>query len=155
MDWEQQVAELWAGDTEAPGFVERAAEIAAACPYGDGSGVFELAGAHDSTGAPAEAVPLYREALARGLPESRRRQATVQLASSLRNLGDPAAGVELLTPELPVDDELSAAVRGFLALCLADAGREREAVGVALGALAPTLTRYRRSLTAYAAELAP
>ncbi|SCX54642.1 Tetratrico peptide repeat-containing protein [Klenkia marina] len=154
MDWEQRVRDLWAGDTDAPGFVDRAAEVAAACPYGDGSGVFELAGAHDSTGAPAEAVELYREALARGLPESRRRQATVQLASSLRNLGDPAAGVELLVGELAVEDELSAAVRGFLALCLADAGREREAVGVALGALAPTVTRYRRSLTAYAAELA-
>lgn len=155
MDWEQRVDALWAGDTEAPGFVERAAEVAAACPYDDGSGVFELAGAHDSTGAPARAVELYRQALARGLPESRRRQATVQLASSLRNLGDPRAGVQLLTAELDVDDEYSTAVRAFLALCLADAGREREAVGVALGAVAPTLTRYRRSLTAYAAELAP
>lgn len=154
MDWEQQVVELWAGDVDAPGFVDRAAEVARACPYGDGSGLFELAGAHDSTGAPEQAVPRYREALARGLTGVRRRRATIQLASSLRNLGDPAAGVALLEPELAVDDELSAAVRGFLALCLADTGREREALGLALGALAPTLPRYQRSLAAYAGELA-
>ncbi|WP_207508222.1 tetratricopeptide repeat protein [Klenkia brasiliensis] len=153
MDWDQQVAQLWAGDVEGPGFVERAEAVASACPYGDGSGLFELAGAHDSTGAPAEAVPRYREALARGLTGVRRRRATIQLASSLRNLGDPAAGVALLEPELAVDDELSAAVRGFLALCLADTGREREALGLALGALASTLPRYQRSMAAYAGEL--
>jgi hypothetical protein len=33
------------------------------------------------------------------------------------------------------------------------AGREREAVGVALRALAPQLTRYARSVAAYAREL--
>lgn len=147
------MAQLWAGDVDAPDFVERAAAVAQACPYDDGSGLFELAGAHDSTGSPAEAVPRYREALARGLTGVRRRRATIQLASSLRNLGDPAAGVALLEPELAVDDELSAAVRGFLALCLADTGRERAALGLALGALAPTQPRYQRSLAAYAEAL--
>ena len=47
-------------------------------------------------------------------------------------------------------DELAA----FLALALTSAGREREAVAVALTALAPHLTRYTRSVTAYAANLA-
>mgnify|MGYP001125804914 CR=1 FL=1 len=49
---------------------------------------------------------------------------------------------------------LAGAVRGFLALCLADTGREREALALALGALAPTLPRYQRSLAAYAEALA-
>ena len=41
----------------------------------------------------------------------------------------------------------------FLALALVDAGREREAVSVALGALAPHLVRYERSLGNYARML--
>lgn len=147
------MAALWAQDDEHR-LVDRMTALAAECPTGDGAGVFELAGAYDSTGSPAEAVSRYEEALQLGLTGTRRRQATVQLASSLRNLGRPADGAALLDAELgQPSDDLDDAVRGFLALCLADAGREREALGVALGALAPHLTRYRRSLTAYAAEL--
>ena len=41
------------------------------------------------------------------------------------------------------------AVRGFLALALVDVGREREAVSLALRALAPHLPRYQRSLANY------
>jgi hypothetical protein len=47
-------------------------------------------------------------------------------------------------------DELDDAVRGFLALALVDVGREREAVTLALTALAPHLPRYQRSLANYA-----
>lgn len=39
---------------------------------------------------------------------------------------------------------------GFLALALVDVGREREAVALALGALAPHLARYQRSMGNYA-----
>jgi Tetratrico peptide repeat len=46
-------------------------------------------------------------------------------------------------------DELDDAVRGFLALALIDVGQEREAAAIALGALAPHLPRYQRSLTNY------
>ena len=38
----------------------------------------------------------------------------------------------------------------FLALALVDTGREREAVSVALAALAPHLPKYQRSVAAYA-----
>lgn len=41
-------------------------------------------------------------------------------------------------------------VSAFLALGLADTGREREALAVALAALAPHLPRYQRSLANYA-----
>jgi Tetratrico peptide repeat len=47
-------------------------------------------------------------------------------------------------------DHLDDAVRAFLALALVDTGREREAVSLALAALAPHLPRYQRSLAAYA-----
>jgi hypothetical protein len=59
--------------------------------------------------------------------------------------------VALLTAELhEASDHLDDAVHGFLALALVDVGREREAVSHALGALAPHLPRYQRSLGAYA-----
>ncbi len=78
----------------------------------------------------------------------------IQLASSLRNLGEVDESVRLLTAERDTgSDELDDAVRAFLALALTDAGREREAVGIALTALAPHLSRYRRSVTNYASEL--
>jgi Tetratrico peptide repeat len=119
---------------------------------------FERASAWDSTGHPDEAVPLYRSALGAGLTGLRRRRATIQLASSLRNLGAADEAVALLSAELsaPVDGEAAAlgdAVRAFLALALADVGRPREAAALALEALAPHLPRYQRSLGAYARAL--
>jgi hypothetical protein len=120
---------------------------------------FEQACAWDSTGHSDRAVPLYRVALATGLTGLRRRRATIQLASSLRNLGAVEESVALLSAELAasVDDPeavaLDDAVRGFLALALVDAGRAREAASLALGALAPHLPRYQRSLGAYAGAL--
>ncbi len=119
---------------------------------------FERASAWDSTGHPDEAVPLYRSALAAGLTGLRRRRATIQLASSLRNLGAADEAVTLLSAELaaPVEGEaadLGDAVRAFLALALVDVGRPREAAALALEALAPHLPRYQRSLGAYARAL--
>jgi hypothetical protein len=76
------------------------------------------------------------------------------MASSLRNLGDAEESVALLTAERERgSDHLDDAVCGFLALALADAGREREALSIALDALAPHLPRYQRSLGNYAREL--
>jgi hypothetical protein len=119
---------------------------------------FERACAWDSTGHPDRAVPLYRSALATGLTGLRRRRATIQLASSLRNLGAADYAVALLSAELsaPVEGEAAAladAVRAFLALALVDVGRPREAASLALEALAPHLPRYQRSLGAYARDL--
>ena len=94
-------------------------------------------------------MPLYRSALATGLTGLRRRRATIQLASSLRNLGAADEAVSLLSAELaaPVDGEAAAltdAVRAFLALALVDVGQPREAASLALGALAAHLPRYQR-----------
>lgn len=117
----------------------------------DPAGLFERASALDAADREAEAVPLYRRALARGLPPGPRRRAVIQLASSLRNIGDSAQAAELLTAELDAPpDELDDAVRAFLALALADIGREREAVSVALTALAPHLHEYESAVSGYA-----
>lgn len=158
-NWEDRVAAAWASFDEYP--EERAHEFRAlidtlVAELTDDSplGPFEQACAWDSTGHSDKAVPLYREALARGLDGYKGRRAKIQLSSSLRNIGQAQAGVELLTPELDApSDELDDAVRACLALCLSSLGRDREGLSLVLGALAPHLPRYQRSMANYARAL--
>ena len=156
--WESRLAALWSEiDRHEPqAFVSNVESLVAELPARDAIGLFELASAQDSTGHPDLAAPLYRAALTAGLEGLRRRRATIQLASSLRNLGNPREAVELLFIELDApSDELDGAVRAFLALGLVDLGREREAAAQALLALSKYLPRYNRSLARYASEMAP
>jgi Tetratrico peptide repeat len=156
--WESRLAALWSAiDRHAPGaFVEQIDALVAELPSGSAVGLFERASARDSTGHPDLAVPLYRAALKAGLSGLRRRRAAIQLASSLRNLGNAGEAAELLFAERHVaSDELDGAVRAFLALALVDLGREREAVAHGLIALSNYLPRYNRSLARYAREIAP
>ncbi|MFF3201882.1 MULTISPECIES: tetratricopeptide repeat protein [unclassified Streptomyces] len=161
-DWEDRVTAAWAGFDAYP--QERAAEfravidkLVAELPEGSPLGPFERACAWDSTGHSDRAAPLYRDALARGLTEVsgyKGRRAKIQLASSLRNIGQADEGVKLLTPELDArSDELDDAVRACLALCLSSLGRDREGLSLVLGALAPHLPRYQRSMANYAKAL--
>ena len=155
-EWERRLALLWQSIDDLPEdeFLGAMEKLVAELPPDDPVGPFERASAFDSTGHPDQAVPLYRQALDRGLSGQRRRRAVIQLASSLRNLGGVEESVALLTDELAAgSDDLDDAVRAFLALALTSAGREREAVSMALTALAPHLTRYNRSLEAYAREI--
>lgn len=160
--WEDRVAAAWTRLDDYP--EERAHEfraliddLVAELPDDSPLGSFERACAWDSTGHSDKAVPLYREALERGLDEVSRyksRRARIQLASSLRNTGQAEEGVKLLTPELVgYSDELDDAVRAFLALCLSSLGRDREGLSLVLGALAPHLPRYQRSTANYARAL--
>ena len=154
--WDDRLATLWAAiDRYDPDtFVSHIEAMAAELPPGSAIGIFERASAQDSTGHPELAVPLYRAALAAGLTGLRRRRATIQLASSLRNLGDAATAADLLFAELrSSSDELDGAVRAFLALALVDLGREREAVAISLTALSAYLPRYNRSLARYARDI--
>lgn len=97
---------------------------------------------------------LYRAALEAGLSGLRRRRATIQLASPLRNPGNAAETAGLLFDEIRApSDELDGAVHAFLALALVDLGREREAAGLSLAALSKYLPGYDRSLARYASEL--
>ncbi|MFJ2258529.1 tetratricopeptide repeat protein [Streptomyces sp. NPDC087844] len=150
------MAAAWAGfeadpETDAADFRALIDALVAELPADSPAAPFERACAWDSTGHSDNAVPLYREALALGLDGYRGRRAKIQLSSSLRNLGRPEEGVKLLSPELVgVSDELDDAVRATLALCLASLGREREGLSLVLGALAPHLPRYQRSMANYA-----
>ncbi|MFG2473429.1 tetratricopeptide repeat protein [Streptomyces fagopyri] len=155
-DWEERTAAAWAtfddyAEADAADFRAVIDALVAELPADSPVGPFERACAWDSTGHSDRAVPLYREALSRGLDGYRGRRTRIQLASSLRNIGQAEEGVRLLTPELVApSDELDDAVRACLALCLADLGREREGLALVIGALAPHLPRYQRSMANYA-----
>lgn len=96
----------------------------------------------------------YREALAAGVPHERRRRAVIERASSLRQAGQTEEALVLLSTEAgQPSDALDGTVAIFLALTLADLGREREALAVTLTALAQTLPRYNRSAARYAGAL--
>lgn len=160
--WERRIASAWAefptlpeDDATADTFRARIDALADELPPGSGIGYFERACAFDSTGHANLAVPLYREALALGLTGLRRRRAVIQLASSLRNIGHPDQSVALLREELAqeVDPEAAAlelAATCALALALSSLDRDREAVSLLVGAVAPTLPRYQRSMANYA-----
>lgn len=150
------MAALWTriDDYDDDEFVALVETLAAELSPDSAVGLFERAGALDSTGHPDQAVPLYRAALGAGLAGQRRRQAVIQMASSLRNLGNAREAVTLLTAEADAaSDDLDGAVATFLALALADLGREREALAVALTALSNYLPRYNRSAARYAQTL--
>jgi hypothetical protein len=164
--WERRIASAWAefptlpeDDATAEMFRARIDALADELPPGSGIGYFERACAFDSTGHSDLAVPLYREALALGLTGLRRRRAVIQLASSLRNIGHPDESVALLREELAVaetDPEAAAlelAATCVLALSLSSLDRDREAVSLLVGAIAPTLPRYQRSMANYARRL--
>ena len=154
--WEARLAAVWASlrDLEPARFRESIRELVSELPHGEAVGLFELACAQDSTGQSDVAVPLYRAALAKGLEGIRRRRAVIQLASSLRSLGQAEEALSLLEAEsFQGDDTLSSAVSAFRALALSDLGRDREALGHALSALSTHLPRYNASLARYAAEL--
>ncbi|MEV7993758.1 tetratricopeptide repeat protein [Streptomyces sp. NPDC086077] len=152
-EWEQRSADLWAAidDYDAADFRAKVGALADELPEGHPVAYFERACANDSTGVGEEAVPLYRQALDGGLTGERRRRAVIQMASTLRAMGEAETSVELLTRERDNgSDHLDDAVTAFLALALMDVGREREAASLALGALAKHLPRYNRSLANYA-----
>ncbi|MEU9349476.1 tetratricopeptide repeat protein [Streptomyces griseoloalbus] len=158
-DWENRVTAVWASfdsyaEQDAPTFRAVIEALVAELPPDSPLGPFERACAWDSTGHSDKAVPLYRQALDGGLAEVsgyKARRAKIQLASSLRNTGRAEEGVRLLTPELIApSDELDDAVRACLALCLSSLGRDREGLALVLGALAPHLPRYQRSMAGYA-----
>ncbi|MGW3014695.1 tetratricopeptide repeat protein [Streptomyces longwoodensis] len=161
-DWEKRVTAAWDtfdayAEEDAPAFRAVIDRLVAELPGDSPLGPFEQACAWDSTGHSDRAVPLYREALERGLSEVsgyKGRRAKIQLSSSLRNTGRPEEGVALLTPELSAQsDELDDAVRATLALCLSSLDRDREGLALVLEALAAHLPRYQRSMARYARAL--
>jgi hypothetical protein len=160
VEWEQRVARLWdrfpefEREEREDEFVAAVEALSAELPPEHAAGLFERGCAQDSTGRSDRAVPLYARALDVGLNGLRRRRAVIQMSSSLRNVGQAERAVELLTAERAAgSDDLDDAVVCTLALALADTGREREGLSLALTALSGHLVRYQRSMGNYARQL--
>jgi len=140
-------------DAAAPGAAREELEhLLGARGHDDARAAYERASLHDAFGEEEAAIPLYRAALASGLPTRYRTRATLQLASSLRNVGSASAAIALLR-EVAEDDPLIAPARAFLALALSDDGKPTAALRTALQTLAPELKDYGRAVDAYAREL--
>lgn len=158
--WEASVAAIWhdyrSGRLPDEALVEAIDAAAAQRHPNDAVALFERAGARDSVGLELEAEPLYRAAIANGLDGARRPQAIIQLASTLRLLGRLDESDSLLRGMIESPGKSNTLIdeaRFFLALTLEAKSDPRQALGYALQALAPHLSRYNRSAAAYATEL--
>jgi tetratricopeptide (TPR) repeat protein len=121
----------------------------------DAEALYQLGSAHDSAGHEAAAVAPYRRALAIGLSSDRDLACRIQLASTLRNLGQTRESVDILIATTSANPGHRAAVM-FLALALVSDGQPNAAVHALLELL---LTNpgppeaYDRSLRWYADDL--
>ncbi|WP_253206243.1 tetratricopeptide repeat protein [Curtobacterium aetherium] len=155
IEWEQHVEDLWAdADADPAERIDRMRDLAGSAPH-PALGAFELGGAYDSGGREADADAEYRRATEAGLgtvdPE-RAARLVIQHASTLRNLGRVDDAIAMLR-SAPSHPSIGAAPSVFLALALHSAGRQDEALRLALETIEPTMPRYNRSVRAYAAAL--
>ncbi|MEO8263630.1 MAG: tetratricopeptide repeat protein [Pseudolysinimonas sp.] len=152
-DWQEQVDAVWArADELGDQAVMDAMDALAESAPDPALALFERGGSRDSGGHPDLAEPLYREALALGLPDDERAQCTIQLASSLRNLGRLEESLDLIRAAAPYPP-YAVATAAMTALALASLGRPQEGLAELLREVAPTLPRYQRSMRAYADAL--
>ncbi|HEY5231828.1 MAG TPA: tetratricopeptide repeat protein [Galbitalea sp.] len=153
-DWAARVAEVWDAAEELGDniLLERIDALVAERPADDPEAAFEAASVRDSTGRGAEAAIHYQRALDLGLREPNRGRTFIQYASTLRNLGRYEEGLALLD-RLEPDNELADAASATRALILVSLGRPVEGAAIAIGALAPHLPRYQRSMKNYALAL--
>jgi predicted Zn-dependent protease len=131
-------------------------EVVLAAGPDDPIGLYLLGSAHDSAGHEAQAVEPYRRALAVGLAPEFALGARIQLASTLRNLGETRESVEILEAAVTEHPQHRAA-RMFLSLALVSDGRAMEAVQLLLDLLLTNPgppERYARSLRNYTDDLA-
>jgi hypothetical protein len=136
-------------------FIAEIDALAAELPAGDHDGLFHRGCAQDSWGHPDLAIPLYRKALETGgLTGENRRRAVIQMASSMRNIGQAESALKLLVAERDHgSDHLDDALTCTTALCLASLGRDREGLSMVIIALARHLPRYNRSMANYGKAL--
>lgn len=117
----------------------------------------QCAWVHDKLGLESEAVPFYEKALDGGLDGEDLHDALLGLGSTYRALGTYDEAVRVLdraVSEIPEARELEV----FRAMALYNAGRAKEACETLLRLLVETtddegISRYRRALSEYAADL--
>lgn len=156
-NWRDRIADIWAHAAAMAehDVVSAIDELVAERDPDDAEALFEAAGARDYAGLEAEAEPLYRRAIENGLDAALIPRATIQLASTLRNLNRVDESIALLEQQLHEhpDDEWTGPTAAFLSLALTSRGDPTQGAAVALMALASYLPLYQRSVRGYAAEL--
>ncbi|MFJ6679389.1 tetratricopeptide repeat protein [Microbacterium sp. NPDC091382] len=154
VDWRRRIDEVWArADDNKPEALRAAMEdVLSEVPEHDPRALFERASVEDYLGQEAAAIPLYRAALAAELAPPYETQAKIQLASSLRNVGDASGAIAVLKDISPTDP-LATAAAGFQALALYDDDKAVRALRTALEALSDEIPLYNRALRSYASEI--
>ena len=115
---------------------------------------YEYGGAFDSAGREHEALPLYQQALDKGLSGDYLPKLYLQWASTLRNVGQTDEAIPMLEKAVEQYPERPS-LKFFHALALESAGREHDAL-TTLFELAiahvdtADMKRYARSIRAYA-----
>lgn len=152
-EWNARVAAFWKSfdDSKPQEMLASMRALVDERPEGDARALAEWGGVHDALDLGAEAVATYRRALAAGLNTEEQHRVTLQLASTLRNVGHVDEAIELL--EHLDAPELGDAPAAFLALALHSAGRPNEALRIALTALSAHLPMYGCAARDYATEL--
>lgn len=137
-------------------FIAHVDKLASYLPSDDRNISFHQACARDSCGRSAEAIPYYRQALDSGITGENRRRAVIQMASSMRNIGQADEAPALLLAEKDREsDHLDDALTCVIGLCLSSLSRDKEGLGAVLVALAKHLPRYNVSMANYGKALLP
>lgn len=111
----------------------------------------------DGLGREREAIPRYELAMEAGLSGDDLEEATINLGSSYRVVGEPEKAAGLLRASVERFPE-NRALGVFLSMALHDLGEHAEATGLLLRALAetssdPWVGRYARAITFYSERL--
>ena len=111
----------------------------------------------DGLGREREAIPHYEHSIACGLPDEELQDATVNLGSSYRAVGEPQRAVAVLRRGILRFPD-NRAVRVFLTMALHGLNEHGEATGILLRELAETssdrwVAYYGRAIACYAKEV--
>lgn len=149
--WADQIEVFWksAEGKSATALHDELEQLLAQRPADDAAVLFQRASLHDYLGEEAAAVGPYREAIAKGLNSTQLDEARIQLASTLRNLGEAHEAVELLRM-IEESSHVYRDAQAFLALALYDTAEQAQALRLALQTLAPTLDLYGGAVREYA-----
>ena len=152
--WQDRVDDFWrtADESNVEETLAAMKALVAELDETDARASFELASVHDFLGLEQEAIPLYNKALELGLEGVARDKAVIQLASSLRNVGNPIDAIALLQAT-NFSDELHEAASVFVALAKFDIGDKAEALTLAREDSYPADGMYARSIKFYLSQL--
>ena len=152
--WQDRVADFWrtADGSNVEETLVAMKALVAELDETDARASFELASVHDFLGLEQEAIPLYNKAIDLGLEGNAREKAVIQLASSLRNVGNPIDAIALLQAT-SFSDEAQGAASVFLALAKFDMGDKAEVLRLAREDSYPADGMYARSIKFYLSQL--